>query len=81
MEMLARTPLRLGACIRERRRQMGMIQEQLAAKVGVRQRTASDIETSASVRLDSARYCPTDTGFTGSGVGDKAENQKFSERH
>lgn len=52
METLARTPLQLGTCIRERRRQMGMTQEQLAAKVGVRQRTVSDIETSASVRLD-----------------------------
>lgn len=52
METLARTPLQLGTCIRERRRQMGMTQEQLAAKVGVRQRTVSDMETSASVRLD-----------------------------
>jgi HTH-type transcriptional regulator/antitoxin HipB len=29
-----------------------MTQEQLAAKVGVRQRTVSDVERSASVRLD-----------------------------
>ena len=52
METLARTPLQLGSCIRERRRQLGMTQEQLAAKVGVRQRTVSDVERSASVRLD-----------------------------
>jgi DNA-binding XRE family transcriptional regulator len=40
METLARTPLQLGTCIRERRRQMGMTQEQLAATVGMRQRTS-----------------------------------------
>ena len=52
MKTLARTPLQLGSSIRERRRQLGMTQEQLAAKVGVRQRTVSDVERSASVRLD-----------------------------
>jgi transcriptional regulator with XRE-family HTH domain len=54
METLARTPLQLWACIRERRRKMGMTQEQLAATVGMRQRILSNLETSASVRLDSA---------------------------
>jgi HTH-type transcriptional regulator/antitoxin HipB len=52
METIARTPLQLGNCIRERRRKLGLSQEQLAAKIGVRQRTVSDIETSAAARLD-----------------------------
>jgi len=49
---IARTPLQLGNYIRERRRELGLTQENLAAKVGVRQRTVSDIETSAAARLD-----------------------------
>jgi HTH-type transcriptional regulator/antitoxin HipB len=52
METIARTPLQLGNYIRERRRELGLTQEKLAAKVGVRQRTVSDIETSAAVRFD-----------------------------
>ena len=52
METIARTPLQLGNYIRQRRRELGLTQEKLAAKVGVRQRTVSDIETSAAVRFD-----------------------------
>jgi HTH-type transcriptional regulator/antitoxin HipB len=52
METIARTPLQLGNYIRERRRKLGWSQEQLAAKIGVRQRTVSDLETSAAARLD-----------------------------
>jgi HTH-type transcriptional regulator/antitoxin HipB len=52
METIARTPLQLGNSIRERRRNLGLSQEQLAAKVGVRQRTVSDIENAGAARLD-----------------------------
>lgn len=52
METIARTPLQLGNCIRERRRKLGLTQEQLAAKIGVRQRTVSHIENRAAARLD-----------------------------
>jgi HTH-type transcriptional regulator/antitoxin HipB len=52
IDKIARTPLQLGNYIRERRRELGMTQESLAAKIGVRQRTVSDIETSAAARLD-----------------------------
>jgi HTH-type transcriptional regulator / antitoxin HipB len=52
METIARTPLQLGNYIRQRRRELGLSQEKLAAKVGVRQRTISDVETSAAVRVD-----------------------------
>jgi HTH-type transcriptional regulator/antitoxin HipB len=52
METIARTPLQLGNYIRQRRRELGLTQEKLAAKVGVRQRTVSDIETSAAARFD-----------------------------
>jgi HTH-type transcriptional regulator/antitoxin HipB len=51
-DKIARTPLQLGNCMREQRRKLGLSQEELAAKIGVRQRTVSDIETSARVRLD-----------------------------
>jgi len=49
---IARTPLQLGNYIRQRRRELGLTQEKLAPKVGVRQRTVSDIETSAAARVD-----------------------------
>lgn len=52
METIARTPLQLGNSIRERRRKQGLTQEQLAAKVGVRQRTISDIESAGAARID-----------------------------
>jgi HTH-type transcriptional regulator/antitoxin HipB len=52
VETIARTPLQLGNSIRERRRNLGLSQEQLAAKVGVRQRTVSDIENAGAARLD-----------------------------
>ena len=52
MESIARSPLQLGNYIRQRRRELGLTQEKLAAKVGVRQRTISDIETSAAARVD-----------------------------
>jgi HTH-type transcriptional regulator/antitoxin HipB len=52
MQAIARTPLQLGNSIRQRRRELGMTQEQLAAEAGVRQRTISDIERSATARFD-----------------------------
>ena len=52
METIARTPLQFGNSIRERRRKLGLSQEQLAAKVGVRQKTVSDIEGAGTGRLD-----------------------------
>lgn len=52
METIARTPLQLGNTIRESRRKLHLTQEQLAAKVGVRQKTVSDIESTGSGRLD-----------------------------
>jgi HTH-type transcriptional regulator/antitoxin HipB len=52
METIARTPLQLGNSIRESRRKQGLTQEQLAEKVGVRQRTISDIETAGKARTD-----------------------------
>jgi HTH-type transcriptional regulator/antitoxin HipB len=52
METIARTPLQLGNSIREARRKLGVSQEELAAKVGVRQRTISDIENGGAARLD-----------------------------
>ena len=51
-DKIARTPLQLANHIRERRRELGLTQENLAAKIGVRQRTVSNIETSAAARLD-----------------------------
>jgi HTH-type transcriptional regulator/antitoxin HipB len=50
MDTIARTPLQLGNYLRQRRRQLGLTQEQLAAKIGVRQRTISELETSAAAR-------------------------------
>jgi len=52
MANLARTPLQLGNSMRERRRKLGLTQEQLAAKAGVRQRTVSDVENAGNARLD-----------------------------
>lgn len=53
METLARTPLQFGNEIRENRKRLGLTQEQLAAKAGVRQRTISDIESATgNARLD-----------------------------
>lgn len=52
METVARTPLQFGNEIRENRRKLGMTQEQLAARAGVRQRTISDIESAGKARLD-----------------------------
>lgn len=52
MATFARTPLQLGNGIRERRRRLGLTQEQLAAKAGVRQRTVSDVENAGNARLD-----------------------------
>lgn len=50
METIARTPRQLGNYIRERRHELGLTQEELAAKIGVRQRTISQLETSAAAR-------------------------------
>lgn len=52
METIARTPHQLGNSIRERRRRLGLTQEQLAEKVGVRQRTISDVESAGAARVD-----------------------------
>lgn len=52
METIARTPLQLGNYIRQRRRELGLTQNELAAKMGVRQRTVSNIETSAAARIE-----------------------------
>lgn len=52
METIARTPLQLGNSIRERRRKLQLSQEQLAAKVSVRQKTVSDLESAGTGRLD-----------------------------
>lgn len=51
METIARTPLQLGSYIRQRRHELRLTQEQLAAKIGVQQRTVSVLETSAAVRI------------------------------
>ncbi len=52
MEFIVRTPIQLANSIRVRRRKLGLSQEQLAAKIGVRQKTLSDIENARSARLD-----------------------------
>jgi HTH-type transcriptional regulator/antitoxin HipB len=52
MDTIARTPLQLGNSIRERRRALGLTQEQLAERVGVRQRTISDVESAGAARVD-----------------------------
>jgi HTH-type transcriptional regulator/antitoxin HipB len=52
MDTIARTPLQLGNSIREQRRKLGLTQEQLAEKVGVRQRTISDVESAGAARVD-----------------------------
>lgn len=52
MESIARTPVQLGNCIRQRRRELGLTQEKLADKIGVRQRTVSDLEATAAARID-----------------------------
>ena len=52
METITRTPVQLGNSIRERRRKLGLTQEQLAEKVGVRQRTISDVESAGAARVD-----------------------------
>jgi HTH-type transcriptional regulator/antitoxin HipB len=52
MELIVRTPLQLANSIRVRRRKLALSQEQLAAEIGVRQKTLSDIENARSARLD-----------------------------
>ena len=52
MELIVRTPRQLANSIRVRRRKLGLSQDQLAAKIGVRQGTLSDIENARSARLD-----------------------------
>ena len=52
MAGIARTPIQLGNEIRERRRQLGLTQEQLANQAGIRQRTVSDIESAGNARID-----------------------------
>jgi HTH-type transcriptional regulator/antitoxin HipB len=47
MEQVVRTPEQLGNFIQRRRRQLAVTQKQVAAKIGVRQPTISDLETSA----------------------------------
>jgi HTH-type transcriptional regulator / antitoxin HipB len=52
VETIARTPFQLGNSIRQRRRQLGLTQDKLAGKIGMRQRTVSDLESSAAARVD-----------------------------
>lgn len=52
METITRTTVQLANSIREKRRKLGLSQEQLAAQIVVRQRTLSDIENARSARLD-----------------------------
>lgn len=52
MEVIARTPLQLANSIRVRRRRLGLSQEELAQKIGVRQKTLSDIENAKPARLE-----------------------------
>jgi HTH-type transcriptional regulator / antitoxin HipB len=52
MQAIARTPLQLGTYVREQRRKLGLSQERLAARIGLRQRTVSSLETSAATRVD-----------------------------
>jgi HTH-type transcriptional regulator/antitoxin HipB len=52
MDTIVRTPLQLANNIRVKRRKLSLSQEQLAAKIGVRQKTLSDIENARSARLD-----------------------------
>ena len=52
MELIVRTPRQLANSIRVRRRKLGLSQDQLAAKTGVRQGTLSDIENARSARFD-----------------------------
>jgi len=51
MRTIARTPLQLGNHIRETRRKLGLTQEQLAATVGLRQKTVSELEGTGNARL------------------------------
>ena len=51
MEAIARTPGQFANAFRERRRKLGLTQEQLAERVGVRQKTVSEIENSGTARL------------------------------
>lgn len=52
METIARTSLQLANALRERRRSLGLTQEQLAGRMGVRQKTISDIESTGTARLE-----------------------------
>jgi HTH-type transcriptional regulator/antitoxin HipB len=52
MELIVRTTRQLANSIRVRRREIGLTQEQIASKIGVRQKTLSDIENAKSARLD-----------------------------
>lgn len=52
METIARTPLQIGNNIREKRRELGLSQVQLAERIGLRQRTISDVENAGASRLD-----------------------------
>jgi HTH-type transcriptional regulator/antitoxin HipB len=47
MEQIVRTSEQLGSFIQRRRRQLAMSQQQLADKIGMRQPTISELETSA----------------------------------
>lgn len=52
MEDIVRTTRQLANSIRVRRRKLGLSQDQLSAKIGVRQKTLSDIENAKSARLE-----------------------------
>jgi HTH-type transcriptional regulator / antitoxin HipB len=46
MQQVARTPKQLGSLLRQRRRELGVSQGTLAAQIGLRQSTISELETS-----------------------------------
>lgn len=48
METVTRTPRQLGNALRQRRRQLHLTQETLAAQIKLRQSTISDLENSAT---------------------------------
>jgi HTH-type transcriptional regulator / antitoxin HipB len=48
MNQIARTPKQLGEIFRRRRKEMGLTQEGLSQRIGMRQSTVSTLENSAS---------------------------------
>ena len=73
MLAIAPTPLQLGNSIRQRRRELGLTQEQLAAKAGARQRTISDIERSAAARFALRRLVVSLSGLGPDGIASEGD--------